>query len=366
MAELPDYARPPEPVRDHITHFFYPNNKHIYDEVWPKLDDVRDRWDTLDNGDKIALLKLSYINSVFSIRTPVSSYESGIRMFMQGESIPEAIDRSGMGMALYYRPDWNKPYGSLRGKVPGIYETLSNDAFWDGVVAMIKEERYNEAQSRLMDANFIGVAKSPFTLANLGFTQKMCLDGNVSALLGGESPETEVEEYEQLCADVRDMFPELAEELEPYHLQWLLFDYQRIYQYDPEEESVTQSGAITQDVARHDTWFDAALGPIGRIRDSTHRATQEAKDAMRDDAFEEPVTVEMAREFLSVEDFEELVDRRGVEGVEVGIDPDTGRETEIEAIRRDIADAVAGATDDPGERRRIEREIESEIEQIAD
>lgn len=361
MADAPPIAEPPQAVKDHLKHFYWPKHQDLYERhIWPKLDEVRDRWEKLENGDRIALLKLSYINSVFSVRESVDQYESGFANLMRGQSLPDSMEDSGMGLALYYRPDWDKPLGRLAGKIQNIYETVANDTFWDALIALIEDERYNDAQVKLSQAGNIGTAKAPFTLANLGFTQKMCIDANVARIMGTDQPggNVGVDSYEQMCSTVRLMFPELADKMAPYHLQWLLFDYQRIHRYDAAEEKI--AGGPGEEPARHEVWFDAALGPMDRIRDVTSMVSRDGHDAIEDDTFKEAATMEMARRFLGNEKFDELIGRRAITAP-------SGEMLTRDEINARVDEAVdrAMAEDAEADKLRVKQEVDEAMELAA-
>lgn len=265
----PEFERPPEAVRDHIAQWFE-HHKGTYLRIWDKLDQIRERWSIASKEEKEALLKLSYINSVFSIRTPLHIHEEGFMRVMSGEELIPAMKNAGMGFVD--KQEWSR--------APKIYEAVSDDSLWANAVDFLDAGKIDLAHELLQaDAGWLGAAKAPFTLANLGFVEKMCINGNVARLFRADPPRSRMKrpQYEKLCADIRDMFPELAEKLRPYELQWLLFDYQRFYRSgaDGGPAPIAAQGGMA--VAQHSAWFDVALGPIDHVVQRMEALTAEGK-----------------------------------------------------------------------------------------
>ncbi|WP_306061339.1 hypothetical protein [Natronococcus wangiae] len=84
----------------------------------------------------------------------------------------------------------------------------------------------------------------------LDYTEKMCIDGNALRVLELDAYPSmdDVHQYEQLCRDVRAEFPTLSEELDPFHLHWVVFDWQRssTQNGDTAVESQTQPSQVTR------------------------------------------------------------------------------------------------------------------------
>lgn len=284
---VPDIERPPEAVRDHIAQW-YEDHQFTYAKVWERLDEVRAHWGRVDFDGKVALLKLSYINSVFSIQTAVHLHEEAFqRCIYGGEGFVEALRNSGAGLE--------------NNKGPAMYETLADDSLWDEATELLIDGNVDTAHKLLIDnAKWLGTAKSPFTLANLGFTQKMCVDSNVANLMrADEPPDTvDVAKYESLCADIQDMFPELSGDpynLDPYHLQWLIFDYQRFFRSGKGRATAPRPRDKSKVIARHDIWFDTALSDISFIKSRMRELTARGKVETRSDAEIDRAISELAR-----------------------------------------------------------------------
>lgn len=261
MVAVPELQRPPPAVREHILQW-YRDHQHTYARVWDRLDQVREKWSLLDREGKITLLKSSYVFSVMSVQTRVHIHEEWFIRVIHGEGVEESRVASGAG---------------LGSRVAAMRETLADESLWDETVELLDDGHVDTAHKLLLDnAKWISTAKVPFTLANLGFTQKMCIDANIARLFAAERPETKsIESYEGLCADIRDTFPDLSEILKPYHLQWLLFDWQRFFRANSRGGIQTTRARGDMAIATHDVWFDTALGNVDRLRARLDRIPEE-------------------------------------------------------------------------------------------
>jgi len=223
----------------------YRTHEATYQRIWGQLDTIRERFKKADRETKKDYLKLSYVNSVISVQTPLHIHEEAFRRILSGDGLERALER------VNYNGQ-KKKYLSQCLQEPDIWETLVTDYNERGLDTMHKT-----AIDRL---KFVGTVKVPFMLANLGFTEKMCLDANVCRIMGIDSQPTTVvvDRYESLCTDVCDLFPVLEVELDPYHLQWVLFDYQRFNRTNMDPDTANRLDVETQ-VAHHEAWFDGAL-----------------------------------------------------------------------------------------------------------
>lgn len=228
----------------------YRTHSEAYDDIWADLETIHGRFRAANTEGKVAYLKLSYINSVMSVQTPVADQEDALTRLMDGEDLETALD------TVNYR----------RQKQKYIKQSLHTVGVWEDIVSSLGEGAVDRAHKTALDRlNYIGPIKAPFILANLGYTEKMCFDTNVVNFAGlDEYPSTtDVQEYEELCQRLRDEFPVLREELDPFHLHWVIFDWQRSFgegfERLPERDSKTPS------VTSHDAWFNAALSDIHKI-----------------------------------------------------------------------------------------------------
>ena len=231
----------------------YRRHSETYQRIWGKLDDVNERFLDASESGKIAYLKLSYINSLISVQCPLHVHEEALNRVVAGESFDEAFT------SVNYNGQKIK-YGR---------ETLANDEVWSQILSDLQSDGLDSAHKTALDGlKFVGTVKVPFTFAMLGFMSKMCLDANVVRLMGLEEPPSTVvvEKYERQCQEVRDHFPVLTEELEPFELQWLIFDYQRFNRTGMSEEQKARIKANKQ-VTYHDSWFNAALRDVSEIEE---------------------------------------------------------------------------------------------------
>jgi len=228
----------------------YRSHAETYDRIWSKLDAIQERFREADRDGKIAHLKLSYINSVISIRTTADKQDEAIARLMAGENLETAM------ASVNYRKQKQKY----------MEQSLSENEVWTDLASALEAENTDIAHKTALDQlKYIGTVKAPFLLAMLGYTEKMCLDGNAISVIGMDDyPSTsDVQQYEELCRKLRSEFPTLSEEIDPFHLHWVIFDWQR--------SSIRNADATSQQLDRpvqvthHDPWFDAALSELSKI-----------------------------------------------------------------------------------------------------
>lgn len=233
----------------------YREYSDIYEEIWERLDTVHKKFNRTGINSKLWYLKLSYINSVISIRTPVPQHEEALSNLMERGDLKAQLE--------------NITYGNNKYKY--ILQSLDKDSVWNEIVSDLNagdiDAAHRNASDNLLN---IGTVKTPFLFANLGYTEKMCLDGNISAVLNtGRMYHKNIDEYKQICSDILRQFPELQAELDPYHLQWVIFDWKRYNNANGFEDQIfrEQDGAVTT----HKAWFDAVLrdpAEIGEVIES--------------------------------------------------------------------------------------------------
>lgn len=231
-----------------LTH--YTTHSELYDEIWSKLYTIHNRFLDADRNEKITYLKLSYINAVISIRTPASIQDEAITRLMSGESFEEAMSKVN--------------YQNQKQKY--MIQSLNNSVVWRELVSFIESDAIDSAHEIAVDQlKYIGAVKGPFIFAMLGYTEKMCLDGNVIRVIGLEDhPSTsELDDYERFCQEIREEFPALDKKLDPFHLHWVIFDWMRYHRTD--QGAAKKSYSQVEYVTTHDAWFDAALAGISDI-----------------------------------------------------------------------------------------------------
>lgn len=237
-------------TRDRITSH-YRAHQEAYDKIWSNLDSVRTRFEAVDRDGKIPYLKLSYINAVVSIRTSVEAQEEALSQLMAGENSKAAMSRVN-----YHRQ-----------KRKYIAQSLEDAAAWTDIASLLKSGDVDAAHMTVLDRlKYIGPVKAPFVLAKLGYTQKMCIDGNVARIVGlDDHPSTnDVHEYEEICRTIRSQFPILSDRIEPFHLHWVIFDWMRNNRTD--RGRANKPSRQVDPVTSHDAWFNAVLNSPSEIK----------------------------------------------------------------------------------------------------
>lgn len=239
-----------EDVRHRIVSH-YEEHAEVYEELWTKLDTVHDRFRSGDREAKISYLKLSYINSVISVRSPVSQHENALNQLMVSRDLETAISST-----IFYRT-----------KLNAIRQSLDEEKVWRELANDLDSGSIDAAHRRALNhLRYIGPVKAPFILAKLGYTEKMCLDSNVvEALdLDREPSNLSLEKYNELCKNIQYEFPSLTKELEPFHLQWVIFDWQRLGGSDNRADRGPTDKS--EKVTSHDAWFNAVLSDQSTVQ----------------------------------------------------------------------------------------------------
>jgi len=256
----PDLVRPPQETRGEIK-LFYLTHAQQYARIWEELDRTRTVWQRSTRQERETMLKLSYVQAVLSIRIPWERAEETFAAIMEGESIMDA---------------WEQTNHGLDNKRRWMMRALANGGLWTQTVELLDSGSVDLAHELLLsDALGIGDAKVPFTLANLGFVQKMCIDGNIATLFQADAAKRLSRgEYEEVCATARSFFPELSEMLRPAELQWVLFDYQRLLN---DFENPFDLPAGESPVSAHEVWFRHMPVNVPYVQQQMDRITAEAR-----------------------------------------------------------------------------------------
>ncbi|WP_222912668.1 hypothetical protein [Natrinema sp. SYSU A 869] len=228
----------------------YRTYTETYQQIWSQLDTIHDRLNTTDIEGKSAYLQLSYINAVISIQTPVDRHEESLRKLMNDRNLETALE------SVNYR----------RKKLDSIQQSLDQNTVWRNLASMLENKDVSSAHETALDRlRLVGTVKTPFLFATLGYTEKMCIDGNEANLMGMDrTPQTDdIDRYEQLCQEICSEFPALSEELDPFHLHWVIFDWQRHPNTNKEPQDEQQQA---DPITHHDAWFDAALRDTAAIQ----------------------------------------------------------------------------------------------------
>ena len=275
--QLSELSVPPV-VREAVQDYYH-RYEEFYAEPWRQLDETRRLYESADTEHRMAMLTLSYVYAVVSQRVAIDLAEEHFRLFYDGMNLQEMLIQEG----------------NINGKADWMYGTL--DEFGrDGlaeIADMLADGRVEKAV-RIMedDPEFKGISeiKAPFVASQLGYTSQMCIDANMQSFLGLDFSGITVsgEQVDKVCASVMDLFPELASEVgEAYHLQWILFNFERVNDamWEPDTNDLTLT--ITGDLAveeiegrepeQHDDWFRAVLDDRERVVDRVDALFAEAR-----------------------------------------------------------------------------------------
>lgn len=267
-------APPSEIVGDII--LFYEDNKATYRGAWSRLDQVKNKYLSSPPDEQEAMIKASYVNAIISQQTQVHLHEEAWQRWIDGEPVTDAMKAGGV---QYYD---QKGRGEFPGNVGWIHDGLANEAVWEMAREKLEMKKPNAAHEVLLDsATGLSQRKAPFTLANLGFTQKMCIDTNVGQLFRATVPDDMgATLYADVCREIVDWFPDefiSNENLRPYEVQWLVFDFYRVHNVVfPNGGDEIRVERNDKPVAQHDIWFTSVTSqwPKTRkaVRDETLRA----------------------------------------------------------------------------------------------
>lgn len=193
---------------------FYKSHEKDYEEIKERLETVKSRFMDESRKTQRRMVLDSYIFAVISVQTPLDVHERSYARYTEGIEYEEAF----------------REVNYKNNKISYIRETEVKFEEIDRVIDLLEEEEVDKAHKLMCDEfKGVGMAKAGFTLAMLGFTGKMCVDTNVQQASGLEEVYSGVvvEKYEKMCEKVREQFKSLKDQLEPFMVQWVLFDYQR-------------------------------------------------------------------------------------------------------------------------------------------
>lgn len=193
----------------------YKDNRETYSRIRTKLDLLREDFLEADKRTQRRLLLDSYIFAAISVQTPLDIHEQAFHTYIRNG---RELDNSDMKKVNYWK-----------NKTQYIRETETKFVEIDAVIDLLQRGKIDAAHRKIAD-EFKGVStkKAGFTLAMLGFTEKMCIDTNVRQMAGipkeQEYEGVVISKYEAQCKEIRDSFNELDEEVSPFMVQWVLFD----------------------------------------------------------------------------------------------------------------------------------------------
>lgn len=248
----PDHQRDADVVGQYV------ENKLIYDATQVKLERITNLIETEPDPIAETILFMADTYAVISTQTRVGPHELAFVRVMH------AMDMDAIRRVLEEtraRGPRDDAVLFHNNKASYIEANLRN-VDYSAQLELFRAGKFDELHRRKVDdVAGIGMAKSAFSLAMCGVTQKMCVDGNVARFFGIDPEDREeyphtvvVDRWESFCADLRERTPTLQEafDVPNFIWQWVIFDAQR-----------------DEGVATHDPWFltvdeattDDLLGP---------------------------------------------------------------------------------------------------------
>lgn len=217
----------------------YRRNEAEYQTIREELASVRSHFEKGDRETRRAMLYDSTVFAVMSVQNSIETLRRAFRAYATAESWDEVREAT---RGLNYKN--NKFTYMARneatvssGDADVVLECLARGGDADVWTAV-------EHIQELFDG--VSWVKAAFVPAMLGFTEVMCIDTNVAQMVPGDEVVSvgysDAQGYRGAVTRVTEEYPELAEELDPFMVQWVLFDCNR-----------------GDGVARHEEWFEAVL-----------------------------------------------------------------------------------------------------------
>lgn len=206
----------------------YEENRALYNQIEQNLLTVNQEFMAADVDKQVNMIEQATIFAILSVQAPVQVHERAyVRLLF-------ADDESEMRDAVQELNYW-------KNKIRYIKENAENADF-RGIRDLLVRGRIDRAHRYMRDQCLgLGLRKAGFSLADLGYTEKMCIDTNVAQMCGIPKDDiyngVVVDKYENQCEYCRAQYPELANKVSNFLYQWILFDAQR------------------DTVTTHDSWF---------------------------------------------------------------------------------------------------------------
>ena len=190
---------------DPITQWY--NDRRLeYELTTRRLEKTRLKFMNADTNDAVRMLDMSYANAVISQQCAVNKHEAGWVHWLNTGDIPEYVVYSNQ-------------------KTRWINST--NHIHKLNAVSMLHSGTDLNKVHDYMAEHFtgLGLMKAAFTLAMLGFTDRMCIDTNVTQVTGIEVRSlNKLSEYTDVCDEICEKF-DMG--VSPFMTQWVLFDFNR-------------------------------------------------------------------------------------------------------------------------------------------
>ena len=231
----------------------YTTHKLLYDGIQERLDDVREFIQEAPTPVAETILFLADTYALISAQTPVRPHELAFVRVAQASSFDEMASalaetraRGRTSEAVLYH---NNKAEYIQYNLQQVDYAEQVELFRAGDVDELHRRKVDDVKG-------VGMAKSAFSLAMCGLTEKMCVDANVARFFDldpsdpREVPNTVVvERYERFCRDLREQAPTLLEryDVSNFLWQWVCFDARRDYgveTHDPWFLTVGQAGDI--------------------------------------------------------------------------------------------------------------------------
>lgn len=212
----------------------YERHRDTYNQISDELSRVNTAFMSADRFTQKVMLFDSTVFAVLSVQNDISILRKAFRGYMEADSWDDVREvckhvNYGNNKFDYIRANFDRVFGQAG---DDIIHDLTRGNTWDAVAQIV------ETMSGL------SWVKAPFVGAMLGFESLICIDTNVAQMVPGAKAKgySGVDEYRETVQDVKDEYPELAEQVSTFMLQWIVFDANR------------ETG-----VARHEEWFEAML-----------------------------------------------------------------------------------------------------------
>lgn len=193
----------------------YQNNRETYDHINQQLEQVRTKFENTDQQTRTAMLRTAQRFAVLSIQTTVELHEDAFREL-------EGLEPKNK--------DPVKKLNYWKQKIRWINSLDQKTRELKQISELLLEGKIDEAHRLLIDEiKGVGAVKSAFMLAMLGYTSKICVDTHIQQIAGLEEVYSGVviEKYEEQCNEILEKYDRLKAELNPFMVQWILFDMDR-------------------------------------------------------------------------------------------------------------------------------------------
>jgi thermostable 8-oxoguanine DNA glycosylase len=191
----------------------YVENRPVYDYIEERLRQTRSVFESADNAGE--LLRHSTEYAIISVQTKVSNHEPAFLETRGVSDQSEIADIFADNTVMYHN-----------NKARYIAENRDSVDF-NSLASRLKDGEIDAVHESIVDQCLgLGSAKGAFSLSMLGYTEKLCVDSHTANIAGLErdaSADANTEEYEQLSQTILDTFSSLADELEPFMVQWIMF-----------------------------------------------------------------------------------------------------------------------------------------------